>query len=223
MLILAVPLGLVIGLSLGALGGGGSILTVPALVYVLGQSPHGATTASLLIVGITALVGMAAHLKLGRVQVSLGILFGLLGAGGSYVGSRLSASVDPNVLLAAFSALIMAAAITMLRRGHRTRVPAVPVVASSSVRESRVVAAADGSTGASAGPDPDTTAVTVARERQGTLSRLGYRLFEWWSRRQWSACSRVSSGWAAASLSCQLWSSPSVSTWPRQLEPRFWS
>ncbi len=58
MLAIAIPAGLLIGLSLGALGGGGSILTVPALVYLLHQSPRAATTGSLLIVGITALAGV---------------------------------------------------------------------------------------------------------------------------------------------------------------------
>ena len=116
MLLLALPIGALIGLSLGALGGGGSILTVPALVYLLDQSPHGATTASLIIVGITSLAGMAAHLKAGRVQVRSGLVFGVLGAGGSYAGSRLSASVDPNLLLGAFSLLIVGAAASMLRR-----------------------------------------------------------------------------------------------------------
>ncbi|MGH3249202.1 MAG: hypothetical protein ACRDOI_23765 [Trebonia sp.] len=56
---IAVPIGLLIGLSLGALGGG-SILTVPALVYLLHQQPHAATTGSLIIVGITAVAAMAA-------------------------------------------------------------------------------------------------------------------------------------------------------------------
>lgn len=120
MLLLALPAGALIGLSLGALGGGGSILTVPALVYLLGLSAHQATTASLIIVGVTALVGMFAHLRAGRVQVRSGIIFGLLGAGGAYAGSALSASVDPNVLLAAFSVLIVVAAISMLRRRPRT-------------------------------------------------------------------------------------------------------
>jgi uncharacterized membrane protein YfcA len=57
LLLLAIPVGVVIGLSLGALGGGGSILTVPALVYLLRQGAHGATTASLVIVGLTSLAG----------------------------------------------------------------------------------------------------------------------------------------------------------------------
>ena len=59
----ALPIGLLIGLSLGALGGGDSILTVPTLVHLLGQDTHAATTGSLLIVGVTVLAGMAAPLQ----------------------------------------------------------------------------------------------------------------------------------------------------------------
>ena len=116
MVILAIPIGLLIGLSLGALGGGGSILTVPALVYLLGQNPHSSTTASLIIVGVTALAGMGVHWRARRVRAGAGLVFGVLGAGGSYLGSRLSASVSPDALLAAFSVLIAMAAVTMLRR-----------------------------------------------------------------------------------------------------------
>lgn len=116
-LALAVPAGLLIGLSLGALGAGGSILTVPVLVYLLGQRPHDATTGSLVIVGTTALAGMLAHRRAGRVRLAAGSVFGLLGIAGSWAGSRLSATVDPNVLLLGFAALMLAAA-AMLRR-HR--------------------------------------------------------------------------------------------------------
>ena len=83
---LAIPLGLAIGLSLGALGGGGSILTVPALVYLLDQDPRSATTGSLLIVGITSLFGMLAHARAGRVRVVHGLAFGVLGIAGSWAG-----------------------------------------------------------------------------------------------------------------------------------------
>lgn len=130
-ILLAIPVGLFIGLTLGALGGGGSILTVPALVYVLGQNAHGATTASLLIVGVTALAGMAAHLRAGRVDVRLGLVFGLLGVGGSYVGSRLSERVDQHVLLTAFSVLIVVAAVSMLRRTEKPAAVAVTAAAGS--------------------------------------------------------------------------------------------
>lgn len=124
-MLLALPIGILIGLSLGALGGGGSILTVPALVYLLGESPHSATTASLIIVGVTSIVGMAVHLRAGRVRLRSGIVFGILGAGGAFAGSRLSASIDPKALLAAFSVLMAGAAVTMLCR-QRTRSAQVP-------------------------------------------------------------------------------------------------
>jgi uncharacterized membrane protein YfcA len=73
LLAIAIPAGLLIGLSLGALGGGGSILTVPVLVYLLHQPPHAATAGSLLIVGITATGGMIAHWRAGRVRLGPGI------------------------------------------------------------------------------------------------------------------------------------------------------
>lgn len=116
MIALAVPIGLTIGLTLGALGGGGSILTVPALVYLLGQTPHEATTTSLIIVGFTAMIGTLAHVRAGRVRLVPGVTFGAAGIVGSYLGARLAAAVDPNVLLAAFAALMVVAAAAMLRR-----------------------------------------------------------------------------------------------------------
>jgi uncharacterized membrane protein YfcA len=116
MLPIAVPAGLLIGLLLGALGGGGSILTVPVLVYLMHQDPHAATAGSLLIVGITAAVGMIAHHRAGRVRLAPGIAFGVLGVAGSYTGTRLSASVPPDLLLSLFAGLMLAAAAAMLRR-----------------------------------------------------------------------------------------------------------
>ena len=116
MLAMALPIGLLIGLRLGALGGGGSILTVPALVYLLGQDPRAATTGSLLIVAITALAGMASHYRAGRVRVVRGVVFGVLGIAGAYAGARLSATVAPAVLLAAFSVLMLVVAVMMVFR-----------------------------------------------------------------------------------------------------------
>ena len=121
MLIVAIPVGLLIGLSLGALGGGGSILTVPALVYLLGMDPRAATTGSLIIVGVTAIFGMLAHRRDGHVRVLQGIVFGALGAAGAVAGTRLSLAVPPDVLLAGFAVLMLAVAALMLTR---RRVPA---------------------------------------------------------------------------------------------------
>lgn len=112
--LLTSPLGFLIGLSLGALGGGGSVLAVPVLVYAAGQSTRNATTTSLLLVGGAALVGMAAHHRGGRVRVGTGVVFGLAGVGGSIAGSALNRHMNPDVLLLAFSALIVTAAWRML-------------------------------------------------------------------------------------------------------------
>lgn len=119
MTILAIPVGVLIGLSLGALGGGGSILTVPALVYLLGQGPHQATAASLLVVGVAAVVGAVTHARAGRVRLKAGVVFGALGIAGSYLGSRLSAAVPESVLLAGFGTLMLAAATAMVVRQRR--------------------------------------------------------------------------------------------------------
>lgn len=105
MLLLALPLGLVIGLSLGALGGGGSILTDPALVYLLDQSPSTATTSSLLIVGVTSLIALIPHARAGRVRVGQGLSFGLLGTAGSFAGSKLSAACSASRVVARVSAV----------------------------------------------------------------------------------------------------------------------
>lgn len=116
MSLLVLPIGLLIGLSLGALGGGGAILTVPALVYLVGQEPRDATTSSLLIVGLAALVALVPHARRGNVRFGQGLAFGALGIAGSLAGSALSARVPPAVLLTAFAALLTVVGALMLRR-----------------------------------------------------------------------------------------------------------
>ncbi|MDO8364110.1 MAG: sulfite exporter TauE/SafE family protein [Actinomycetota bacterium] len=118
--LLASPLGLLIGVSLGALGGGGSILAVPALVYAAGQSPKHATTTSLVLVALTALIGMVPHWRAGRVRFVAGAIFGLAGIGGSLLGSHWNKAADPDVLLLAFSGLMLVAAFAMWRRVRNT-------------------------------------------------------------------------------------------------------
>jgi uncharacterized membrane protein YfcA len=111
---LASPLGFLIGLSLGALGGGGSILAVPVLVYVAGQSARHATTTSLVVVGAAALVGAVSHRRAGRVLLGVGVLFGFAGVGGSIAGTAINQHLDPDVLLLGFSGLVLVAAWRML-------------------------------------------------------------------------------------------------------------
>ena len=154
--VIAIPAGLLIGLSLGALGGGGSILTVPALVYLLHQQPRAATTGSLLIVGITALAGTAAHWRAGRVRPAAGVTFGVLGIAGSYAGTRLSAGVSPGLLLTLFAVLMLAAAAAMLRRRAPARSP------SPATRPAPSAGPPPGSP-AAPGPGGGTRAVTLDR------------------------------------------------------------
>lgn len=112
--VLASPLGFAIGFALGALGGGGSILAVPALVYAAGQSASDATTTSLLVVAGASLFGLVGHWRAERVRVAPGIVFGLVGIGGSILGTALNRRLDDDVLLAGFALLILVAAWRML-------------------------------------------------------------------------------------------------------------
>ncbi|MFI9049250.1 sulfite exporter TauE/SafE family protein [Streptomyces sp. NPDC053427] len=120
----ALPCGLLIGVLLGALGGGGSILAVPALVYLLGQSPHEATAGALIVVAVGAVTGLVCHARAGRIRWAAGAAFGALGTAGSFLGTRWSAALDPTVLMAAFAGLMLAVAAALLlreRRGNRER------------------------------------------------------------------------------------------------------
>lgn len=122
-LVLAVAAGVLIGLALGALGGGGSILAVPVLVYLLDQSPTQATTGSLVVVGVTALVGAVTAARGGQVLLARGATFGLVAVGGAVLGAKASAHVDEDVLLAAFAAMmLLVGGVMALRqvRHHRT-------------------------------------------------------------------------------------------------------
>lgn len=116
MLLPGILTGLLVGLSLGALGGGGSVLAVPALVYLLGQTPVAATTGSLLVVGVSAVSGAYAAWRQGNVYVGRGLVFGAVGVAGAGLGATWSTRVDPDVLLGSFAALMLVVAGAMVVR-----------------------------------------------------------------------------------------------------------
>ncbi|MFI1620286.1 sulfite exporter TauE/SafE family protein [Streptomyces lydicus] len=120
------PCGLLIGLLLGALGGGGSVLAVPALVGLLGQSPHEATAGALVVVAVGAVSGLVCHARAGRVRWVAGAVFGALGTAGSYVGSRWSAALRPDVLMTAFAGLMLVVAAMLVWREVRAGRAAEP-------------------------------------------------------------------------------------------------
>ena len=175
--LLASPLGFVIGLSLGTLGGGGSILAVPALVFVAGQTPADATTTSLLVVGVASIVGAVGHWRHGRVRLGQGVLFGSLGVAGSLGGSALNRRLDGDMLLLAFAALILVAAWRIVAGCPScTRVGEANSLTASPSRT------AVGCRRGGPGPDPPRHGRPCSPTRRGRqLRRLPHRTF----RRRW--------------------------------------
>ena len=135
MIPLVVALAVVVGLSLGLLGGGGSILTVPLLVYVADAGPREAITTSLLVVGVTSAVALITHARAGRVQWRTGLVFAGAGLTGAYAGGRLAALVPEDLLLVGFAVMMVATAAAMVggRKEavtvHRDRLPVGWIVA----------------------------------------------------------------------------------------------
>lgn len=123
MLTLTVALAVVVGITLGLLGGGGSILMVPLLVYVAGMGTKEAIAASLVVVGVTSAVGVLGHARARRVRLRTGLLFGLAGMAGAFVGGLVGGHLPGRLLMAAFAVMMVATAVAMLR-GRRHAAPA---------------------------------------------------------------------------------------------------
>jgi len=119
MQLIGFALAAVIGLSLGILGGGGSILTVPVFVYVLGFDPKLAIAMSLPVVGGTSLIGAIGHWRAGNVNLKTAALFGVIAMVGAYVGARLAIFLTGALQLALLAIVMLAAAISMLRSARR--------------------------------------------------------------------------------------------------------
>lgn len=115
MIIEALLIGVFVGIVVGSLGAGGGILSVPILVYILGQDPHQATGLSLIIVGLTAAVSLATRARSGNVAWREGSLFALVGLAGTWAGSALGPLVSARALMLSFCALLGAVAIFMAR------------------------------------------------------------------------------------------------------------
>jgi uncharacterized protein len=106
-----------VGLSLGLLGGGGSILTVPLLVYVLGFGAKTAIAMSLPIVGATSLAGALGHWRAGNVRPRTALAFGLAAMGGAFAGARLAGLLSGTMQLTILGVVMLAAAVSMFRNG----------------------------------------------------------------------------------------------------------
>ncbi|MBS1694611.1 MAG: sulfite exporter TauE/SafE family protein [Actinobacteria bacterium] len=153
MIVLTLALAVAVGVTLGVLGGGGSILTVPLLAYVAGMDAKQAIATSLLVVGATSAVGAISHARAGRVQWRVGLIFGGAGMAGAYLGGVLARFIPGTVLLIGFALMMVATAVAMLRgrkapaaaEGGRT-LPVVTILA-----EGLVVGLVTGLVGAGGG------------------------------------------------------------------------
>lgn len=123
----------IIGISLGLIGGGGSILTVPVLVYLLGVEPVLATAYSLFIVGITSLVGTIPKYRHGLVNLKRAIIFGIPSIGAVYVTRKFLVPIIPQhiinlgsieitkpvLIMLLFAVLMVAASYSMIKNGEK--------------------------------------------------------------------------------------------------------
>lgn len=118
-LLLPTVIGICVGVIVGLLGAGGGILSVPILVYLLGQSPHNAAAGSLLIVGATSLIALIGRRK--EVHWKQGAVFGVLSITGSFLGSFLNSLVSAKLLMYLFSALLLIVAGLMFHKAAKEK------------------------------------------------------------------------------------------------------
>jgi uncharacterized membrane protein YfcA len=116
MLVLTLLLSITVGLALGALGGGGSTLTVPILTYAGGLEPQSAIASALLVVAATSTIGAASHARAGRVSWRTALAFGPAGMAGAYAGGRLAELLPGRAALVVFAITMCATALAMLLR-----------------------------------------------------------------------------------------------------------
>lgn len=104
-----------VGIALGLLGGGGSILTVPIFVYVLGFDAKASIAMSLAVVGLTSLLGAVSHWRAGNVNLRIALIFGGVAMVGTYLGARLAVFFSGGAQLALFAVVMLLAAFFMFR------------------------------------------------------------------------------------------------------------
>jgi len=121
-MLLTLTLSLVIGLLLGLLGGGGSILTVPMLVYLLHVEPKIAIVTSFVVVGVSSLMALIPHARRSSVCWKSGLFFGLAGMVGAFGGGRLAAHFSSDLLMTLFGLISLSTGLLMLR-GNQSPAP----------------------------------------------------------------------------------------------------
>jgi hypothetical protein len=108
-----------VGLVLGMLGAGGSILTVPIFIFIGRIDPRSATVASLVVVGVTSAIAAVQHYRAGRARPKVALLFALAGAPGAIAGAWLSRQLSPRQTTLIFAGVMVVSALGMLFRRER--------------------------------------------------------------------------------------------------------
>lgn len=153
MTIIVLVAALIMGFSLGLLGGGGSILAVPILVFLANVDEKVAIATSLLVVGATSLAALVGHARAGNVVWRVGMIFGVFSMMGAAIGGYLAKFIPGNILLMVFAGFMILTAVMMLKGGSKGPVASadtkikIPKVA----LEGLVVGAVTGLVGAGGG------------------------------------------------------------------------
>ncbi len=115
MVIIGLLLAILVGLSVSLLGGGGAILAVPILFYVLGFGTKEAVASSLAVVGVTSLSGAVSHWREGRIRLRVALTFGIFATGGAYLGAWLAVFFSSAAQLTLLAVVMVVAAFFMFR------------------------------------------------------------------------------------------------------------
>lgn len=162
MILTALAVGALIGLVVGALGAGGGILSVPALIYLLGVAPHEATSASLVIVLFTALAALGGRIGKNTICYQIALVFAALATVGTWLGSLANRAVSADLLMYAFALLLICVGLVMLRRAYPGLFRGAASAGSGAVSSDDGVAAADNAGGT--GSTPALRAVSATGE-----------------------------------------------------------
>jgi possible membrane protein len=173
MILTALAVGALIGLVVGALGAGGGILSVPALIYLLGVAPHEATSASLVIVLFTALAALGGRIGKNTICYQIALVFAALATVGTWLGSLANQAVSADLLMYAFALLLICVGLVMLRRAYPGLFRGAARAGSSGVSSDDGAIAADNAGGT--GPTPALRAVSA----MGEVTSIGAAPL-WW-------------------------------------------
>ena len=152
MILTALAVGALIGLVVGALGAGGGILSVPALIYLLGVAPHEATSASLVIVLFTALAALGGRIGKNTICYQIALVFAALATVGTWLGSLANQAVSADLLMYAFALLLICVGLVMLRRAYPGLFRGAASAGSGAVSSDDGAAAADDAGGTGSTP-----------------------------------------------------------------------